>query len=628
MNKTISMEKRIREFPANPGVYLMKNKAGGVIYIGKAKNLRNRVRSYFSKIDDSRYLIKFLLSKVEDVDCIITDTEKEALILENNLIKKHKPRYNVNLKDDKTYFSLKLTMGNRFPRLSLVRKIRKDDAKYFGPYSSGNAVKDTLKTISKTFRLRTCTDSHFKNRTRPCLNYQIKRCFAPCYGLIDKEDYQRYVKEVILFLEGRDKELLKLLKKRMEDESDNLNFEEAARIRDRISSIEKTIERQKVVSNSGIDQDVFAFYREEGDMELQVMIMRGGRVLDTRSFPLIDLELQDREIISSFLKQYYDKDRFIPSRITIPMEIEDRGLVEEWFSEKKGQTVRIHVPKRGEKIDLLKMVTENAKNSFIDRHNVHSLGLKTLGDIQEKLNLKRLPRKIECFDISNISGMLAVGSMVTFKEGMPHKQGYRHFKIKTVDQADDYGMMYEVLKRRISRLSEGNDLPDLVIVDGGKGQLGVAVKALEESKRDGPDAISIAKGDGRDKIFIPHRRNPILLQRNSRAMLLLQQIRDEAHRFAITYHRKLWKKQNLRSILEDIPGVGSIRKKALLKYFGSLKGVKDASMGDLSQVSGMNAKVAKNVFDFFRNLSHDSTVTLIDPNISELNPESHRDENC
>lgn len=616
MVKAVVAEEKINRLPTNPGVYLMKNRKGNVIYIGKAKSLRNRVKSYLTKIEDSRYLIRFLLSQTEDIDYIITDTEKEALILENNLIKRHKPRYNVNLKDDKTYFSLRLNIQDEFPRLSLVRKIKKDDARYFGPYSSSCAVKDTLKMLSRIFHIRTCSDSNFKSRNRPCLSYQIKRCLAPCCRLVDWETYRKYVREATLFLEGKNQELLRLLRKSMKHESDNLNFEEAARVRDHISSIEKTIERQKVVSILDIDQDVFAFYREGSVVEFQVMIMRGGRVLDTQAFSLTNLRLPDNEVMSSFLKQYYGEDRFtpldsipsgsnhltglIPSEITIPIEIEDRKLLEEWFSEKKGRKIKIHVPKKGEKFKLLKMVKENAKNSFMDRQSEKGFNLEMLEEIQKRLHLKKLPGKIECFDISNISGKLAVGSMVTFKEGMAYKDGYRHFKIKTVDQADDYGMMYEVIKRRYSRVSENNEMPDLIMVDGGKGQLNVAVRVLKELKRDNMDAISLAKGGDREKIFIPHRRDPIVLQKNSRALLLLQQIRDEAHRFALNHHQKLRKRQNLRSILEDIPWVGLVRKKALLKHFGSLESIKNASIKDLSTVPGMNIKAAENVSEFFR----------------------------
>lgn len=628
MVKALTGEEKINRLPASPGVYFMKDRKGNVIYIGKAKSLRNRVKSYFTKIEDSRYLMRFLLSQVEDIDCIITDTEKEALILENNLIKKHRPRYNVNLKDDKTYYSLRISLQDKFPKLSLVRKIKKDRANYFGPYSSSYAVKDTLKMVSRIFHIRSCSDSNFKSRSRPCLNYQIKRCFAPCSGLIDSETYQKYVREAALFLEGKNQELLRLLRNSMKRESHNLNFEEAARIRDHISSIGKTIERQKVVSNLGTDQDIIAFYREGNAIELQLMIMRGGRILDTHAFSLNNLRLPDNEVMSSFLKQYYNEDRFTtlesissdsnhligrehitgftPSEIIIPIEIEDRKLLEEWFSEKNGRKIKIHVPKKGGKLKLLKMVMENAKNSFMDKQSDKGFNLGTLKEMQKRLHLKRLPRKIECFDISNISGKLAVGSMVTFKEGMVYKDGYRRFKIKTVDQADDYGMMYEVIKRRYSRrVSENNDLPNLIMVDGGKGQLNVAMRVLKELKRNNMDAISLAKGGDREKIFIPYRRDPIILQKSSKTLLFLQQMRDEAHRFALTYHQKLRRKQNLRSMLEDIPGVGLVRKKALLKHFGSLRGIKDASINDLTTIQGMNIKAAENVFEFFQSFPYD-----------------------
>ena len=626
MDTLAGMEEKIMRLPVRPGVYIMKDGQGDAIYIGKAKNLRNRVRSYFNRADDSRYLIRFLKNQVADIDCIITDTEKEALILENSLIKKHKPLYNVNLKDDKTYFSLRLKIDDRFPRLSMVRKIKKDGASYFGPYSSSNALKDTVKMISKTFLIRTCTDSFFNNRIRPCLLYQIKRCSAPCCGLIDEENYTKCVKEVVLFLEGRKQELFKLLLSRMKEESDSLNFEEAARIRDQISSIEKTIEKQKMVSFSKIDRDVFAFHRDNGVMELLVMIMRGGVFVGTQSFTLTKLELTNQDVLSSFLKQYYDEDRFIPQEILIPAEIEDRELVEEWFSEKKGKKVKIHIPQKGEKFRLIKMVTENAKNSFLERQLVRNVEQETLEEIQKSLSLKRFPLKIECFDISNISGILAVGSMVSFREGRPEKQGYRHFKIKTVDQADDCKMMYEVVKRRYSGLSSAEDLPDLVIVDGGKGQLNAVMRVFKELKIDHLDAAGLAKGEDRDKVFIPRRRDPILFKKNSKALFLLQQIRDEAHRFAITYHQKLRKRQSTRSILDDIPGVGSVRKKALLKHFGSLKKIKEAQTDELREVSGINKEVAQNIFDFFRNLPKEPVFISKGLNTFEPSPWSHQEE--
>jgi excinuclease ABC subunit C len=622
-DRRIDALEKIKRMTTRPGVYLMKDTKGDIIYIGKAKNLRSRVKSYFGKIEDSRYAIRFLLSQIEDIDCIITDTEKEALILENSLIKKHKPRYNVNLKDDKTYFSLRLSIKDRFPKLSLVRKIKKDGARYFGPYSSGYAVKDTLKTISQIFCIRTCNDSNFNNRIRPCLNHQIKRCLAPCSGMIDEESYQKHVREVILFLVGRNRELLRLLRKRMKEESDDLNFEDAARIRDRIFSIEKTIERQKVVSHAGTDQDVFAFYREAKEIEIQVMIIRKGRVLQTLPFFMSGLNLPDREIVSSFLKQYYSEDRFthlgiipaknssetekernvgfIPSEIIIPFDIEDMKVMEEWLSERRGIRVRIHIPKRGNKLDLLRMVMENAKNSFLKRQSIQEPDLKTLEEIRARLHLKRLPKKIECFDISNISGRLAVGSMVVFQDGRPNKRDYRRYKIRNVDHADDYGMMYEVLKRRQGRVSSIDDLPDLVMVDGGRGQLNIVMKVLKELKRDSIDVISLAKGGEREKVFAPHWDSPVILQKRSKAFLLLQQIRDEAHRFALTYHQNLRKKQNMRSILDEIPGVGNLRKKALLRNFGGLKRIKGASIDELSQIPGMNTRVARDIYEFFQN---------------------------
>lgn len=441
--------------------------------------------------------------------------------------------------------------------------------------------------------------------------------------MIDEEGYQKDVREIILFLEGRNRELLRLLKKRMREESDNLNFEEAARIRDQIFSIEKTIETQKVVLHLGIDQDVFAFYREGREIEIQTMIIRRGRVLQTLPFFISGLALPDTEVVSSFLKQYYREDRFIhlgiveaksspeaekesnagfiPAEIIIPFEIEDMRVMEEWLSEKKGKKVRVHAPKRGNKRDLLKMVMENAKNSFFKRQSMQEPDHKTLEEVRTRLKLKRLPKKIECFDISNISGRLAVGSMVVFHDGRPKKREYRRYKIRDVDHADDYGMIYEVLKRRQDRMSSVDDLPDLVMVDGGRGQLNIVMKVLKELKRESIDVISLAKGEKKEKVFSPHWKGPLVLQKRSRVLLLLQQIRDEAHRFALAYHQKLRKKQNLQSILDEIPGVGHIRKKALLRHFGGLKRIKEASIDELSQIPGINTRVASDIYEFFQN---------------------------
>ena len=605
------MLKDIQNLPNLPGVYLMLNKQGSVIYVGKAKDLRKRVKSYFNSAGDSRVLNKFLLPRVKKVDYLVTDTEKEALILENNLIKKYKPRYNIDLKDDKTHLSLKFTIRDKFPKLLLVRKIKKDGSQYFGPYSSSQAVKDTLKSIHYLFPLRTCRDTNFKNRTRPCLNYQIGRCLAPCAGKLKEEEYRKYVNGVTLFLKGRNNELLRFLKKMMKQESEQLKFEEAARIRDRISSIEKTVEKQKIVSHATVDQDIFGIYRQGDVAGAALLFIREGRLLDSKTFYFSSLTQTDGEILSSFLHQFYGNEVFIPREVIIPLDIEDKEATDEWLREKKGGKVSVLVPKRGGKLSLVKMAETNARHYFKVRQERHICNLEILEEIKKRLGLRKLPLRIACADISNFKGDMATGSVVSFFEGEPNKERYRHFRINTIAGMDDYGMMHELLSRYTSKLTP-DTLPQLLIIDGGKGHLNVALSVLKNQKIEEIDVVALAKGEKEGKIlrnrqkiredrfFLPGRKNPLLFPNNSPAFFLLQRIRDESHRFAINYHKKLLSRKSFKSRLDDIAGIGPIKKKELIRHFGSVRKIRNASIEEIAKVPKVSRKDVKMINIFFQ----------------------------
>lgn len=603
----------VEKMPAEPGVYLMKSRSGQVVYVGKAKNLRNRLRSYLRGSGDGRERIKFLIPRVEEIDFIATDTEKEALILENNLIKKHKPRYNVNFRDDKTYVSLRINLKEQWPRLSLVRQRRKDGSLYFGPYSSAHAVRETIRTIHRIFPIRSCSDNVFRNRTRPCLYHEIGRCVAPCVeGYTTKEAYSELVGQVVMLLQGRSEELIDVLRQRMLRESEMLNFEEAGRIYERILAVEKTVERQKVTSAHLADNDLFGFHREGDKVEIARLTVRGGKLIGGKNDSFSKQFLPDGEILASYLNQFYSADNYIPDEILIPIEVEEAAALEDYLSERRGKRVKIYSPKRGEKRELLEMAAKNAELAFKKDHDTARVDESVIEELQKKLRLKKLPRTIECFDISDIKGKMAVGSMVKFSMGAPDKEGYKRFKIRTVSGSDDYAMMYEVLHRHYRRAINEGELPDLIMVDGGKGQLNVALAALKELGVDGPDIVSIAKpgavdlkglkgrGKSDEKIYLPGRKNPVIFGSSSAALFLLKRVRDESHRFAITYHKLLRKKEELHSALEDIQGVGRKRREALLKHFGSIKKIADATVEELMACPEVTKAVAQRIAAFFK----------------------------
>ena len=666
------IEEKVPSLPSGPGVYIMKGADDAVLYVGKAKNLRARVRSYVGSARRDNLKVGFLVSKVMDLDYIVTQTEKEAFLLENTLIKKHRPRYNINLKDDKTYLHILLDRNHPFPRFVSVRRPGKPKSgqHVFGPYSSALAVKDTLRQIHRLYPLRTCKDREFGARKRPCIQAQMGRCSGACVGAMTEEAYREMVDQALLILQGRSEELLRQQERKMKEAAEAMQFEEAAQIRDRIQAIRLTMEQQRVVDARGADRDVVGRFREGGFAALALLEIRCGNLVERKSFFFPESVSTFPELLRSFLFQYYTRaERVIPPEVLLPVDPEDRETLEDLLSEVRGAPFSIRVPKRGEKRRLVELADVNAK-SLCEEHERKSLGrVSALEEIKKKLGMPDPPGKIECFDLSNLRGEHAVGSCVAFRNGLPFKKGYRRYKIRTAGGMDDYGMMYEVLRRRIERGIKEDDLPDLLLIDGGKGHLGIAGRVLKdlgtlnlrtaaiakvrkrqhgkkevvlagsedfssgtESGADqvGPeedtagetgskggrsaglmeasenDSDQNGKGEGlpadheTDRIFVPGRTNPLGFTAYSSGLRMLQQIRDEAHRFALTYHRRLRSRELKRSELDGIPGIGPKRKKALLKTLGDLERVRSASVEDLSKIPGMSDKAARAVWEHFR----------------------------
>jgi len=605
------LDEKIDRLPTNPGVYLFKDHEGSVLYVGKAGNLKNRVSSYFQKADGKDAKTLTMLERVADIDTFITDTEKEALILENNLIKEYRPRYNVKLRDDKNYPCLRLSIEDEFPTLCIVRQIKKDRSVYFGPYPSATSLRETLKLIRRLFPIRTCFDTKFTHRLRPCINYEMGRCTGPCCGKIEPVQYREMVHQVRMFLEGKNEALLDTLKKKMEEASEQLAFETAAKVRDQIAHIEKVLERQKIVSKDFIDQDVIGLHRQDHTVVIHPLFIRAGKLLGGKGFTFPSTRIPEEEVLDSFLRQYYRQGKFIPDQVLIPIRMTDQTLLEEWLAELKGKKVRILVPERGEKKHLLGMACENAEKFLTTGAEIEKDRRRLLNALKEELHLARIPSRIEAFDISNIQGRYAVGSMVVFEHGEAVNERYRHFRIKSIEGADDYGMMYEVLLRRYKKALEEDDLPDLVLVDGGRGQLNIAQEVLKELDIRGIDLIGLAKErraeesrlkgimKSEEKVFHPQFKEPLILEKRSPLIHFLDQIRDEAHRFAITYHKKMRGKETIRSALGEISGIGGIRQKELLRFFGSVEKIKDATLEELARVPRMNLKSAQRVYSFF-----------------------------
>ncbi|MDM8543218.1 excinuclease ABC subunit UvrC [Desulfococcaceae bacterium HSG9] len=601
---TENLQVELTGVSSKPGVYLMKGDAAQVIYVGKAANLKKRVSSYFQRQIHTDLKTGLLVKKIKTFETIVTGTEQEALILEANLIKKYRPRYNVILKDGKRFPSLCISIKEPYPNLTLTRKIKKNGSLYFGPFASPGAVYQTLKIINKTFKLRKCQNQKLKNRQRPCLNYQMDACLAPCCLPVDRDAYLKIVKEVILFLKGRTPALIKKIKREMSASADSQDYEQAAQLRDRMFALERILEKQVVVSSDLKDRDIIGLARSGDYAMITLLFVRGGKLLGKRNFEFSQILSADAEMIGSFMRQYYEKTPFIPSEILTPVLVEDAALSQARFQELKGKKVCIRFPQRGEKVKLVEMAQSNADNALKAMLDAIAADTDLLIRLRDRLGMTKIPWRIECFDNSNIAGTDPVAGMVVFEKGKPLKTAYRKYKIKSVEGPDDYASMAEVLQRRYGKgpkAKKSEPFPDLLMVDGGKGQLNIAVAIIRELGLGGAfNLIGIAKkdekrGEIQDKIYKPGRRNPVNLGKEKDILFLLQRIRDESHRFAITFHRKRRKHTFKRSVLDDIPGIGPKRKKTLLKHFKSIQKIKKASIDQLSALPGMNRKAAQAV---------------------------------
>ncbi len=597
------IEDKLKTLPEKPGVYLMKDEKGKIIYVGKAKSLKSRVSSYFRKNKHDSAKTRILVKKIEDLEYILTDTEAEALILENNLIKKNKPKYNIDLKDDKTYPFIKITR-EEFPRVMVTRNIIKDGSQYFGPYTSAGALKETVELLKRLFPFRSCNKTMFNNK-KPCLNYHIKKCYAPCAGKISQTEYMELINNIESFLRGHKNEVERNLVKEMEKAAENLEFEKAARIRDKVAAVRHVMEKQKIVSGKDEDQDVIGLFIKGKHVVFQVFFIRNGIIVGRDNFHVISaIEEPQEKVLEDFLKTYYINKPKLPKNILIPFKVEDQELIENILGEEVKYKVKLHVPIKGKNKDLINMVTENARNYMenivIKKEEAEKEALK---ELQERLELKKIPERIECYDISNIQGSDNVASMVVFCGGSPDKKSYRKFKIKSFTGPDDFRAMNEVLERRLDEGLKGNEkflpFPDLIVIDGGKGQLSSALKALDSKGLTDKIAIaSLAKKE--ELIYLPGKSQPVVLDRRGQGLYLVQRIRDEAHRFAITFHRSLRTKRNLESILDDIQGIGEKRKKILLKKFGSVQNILKAELVELYEVQEIPKNVLEKVYNYLK----------------------------
>ncbi len=653
------LEETLGRLPDEPGVYVMRDRQGHVIYVGKARRLKARVRQYFNG-HDTRAFVPLLATIVGDIETVVTANNKEALLLENNLIKENRPRFNVKLRDDSNYLVIRLDPKQTWPRLEMVRKIRQDGAQHFGPYHSASSARATLRVVNRHFQLRTCTDYVLERRTRPCLQYQIDRCPAPCVYEVDEASYAAQVQDVGLFLSGRHRELTDGLKARMKEAADELQFEVAARVRDQLQAIETTLTSQQVVGTATLDQDAIGMYREGGQVEFTVMHLRQGKLLGSQAFSAKGLEHPDSEVLADFISGYYAKAPLLPDEVLLPAPIaeDDAAPLAAVLRERKGKKVTLLTPERGDRRKLTRLAERNAGSNFVTRRNRREDSDAALGRLQQRLGLSKLPRVIECYDVSHIQGSDTVASMVVFVDGMADKSRYRSFKVKGLGtgdgearlaqgafQNDDFTSMYEVLGRRFRRALSDSEgawaMPDLVVIDGGKGQLsrvvaamqdlGVtvgaegidvvalakerkhalgqgrsAMKKLRERRDDGDERgyedLAIAAGDGEvevrpERVFIPGVKDPIRLRPGSSERYLMERVRDEAHRFAITHHRKRRGKRALRSVLDGIPGVGPALKKAMVKHFGSIAAIRSADAERLAEVKGIGPALARRIAD-------------------------------
>jgi len=590
---------KLEHLPEKPGVYLMKGKGGEILYIGKANVLADRVRSYFQKGADLTPKNRLLVSHVTDVETMVTRSELEALILENNLIKRHRPRFNVILRDDKNYPYLRLPIKEAFPRFTIVRKVQNDGALYYGPYVPAGALRETLRVIRKVFPLATCEIEIDGKAERPCIEYEIKRCMAPCVGYQTSKEYHEIVKQARMFLEGRDTELLESYRAQMESAAEREDFEEAARIRDRIFKIERTLERQRVAQAELVDQDVVGLARDGAAADIQMLFVRGGLLVGRKDFHWGQVQdTPDEELARSVIEQFYNKEVLPPKQVLLPIALPEADLISRWLSERKGEKVQVLAPERGTKHHLVQLAEENAAAALKDHLRDEATERAAVEELQKLLHLKQAPARIEGFDISNIQGNQGVASMVVWEAGGAKKSEYRKFRIKTVEGADDFASMREVVLRHYSGVKEDQrPLPDLILIDGGIGQLGAAMDALRELGLSRIDIVALAKakGEKEERVFLPGRKNPVILRPSSPATHLLQRIRDESHRFAITYHRKLRSRALLSSKLDEIAGVGPAKRRDLLRYFGSVEALAAASEADLQRVGGVGPRTAREI---------------------------------
>ncbi|MED5262595.1 MAG: excinuclease ABC subunit UvrC [Myxococcota bacterium] len=612
----MKLEAQVEALPSEPGVYLFKGANGRVLYVGKAQKLKSRVRQYLAG-SDGRPRVPALMERVEDVDVLVTATVKDALLLENELIKRHKPPFNVRLRDDKQYLGLRLDPSEEWPRVTSVRRRRRDGAWYFGPYTSSVALKEVLSNLHRIFPLRSCRDAVFRDyrrRGRPCIEYEMKRCVAPCVDLAEADHYRNLVEGTRLFLRGRGEDLIRELRAGMEEASAAEEFEEAARLRNRIAAVEATVEEQQIVSGAGGDRDVFGLAREGGEAEMQVLHVRDGRVVGAEGFAFSNVKLGDADVMSSFLGQYYGGggDREIPRELLLSSVPDDGDGIETGLAEKAGRGVKLRRPERGSPRRLMELAARNADLALARRLAAKESVEALLEEIREACSLSETPRRIECYDVSNFQGSLAVASRVVFQDGEPRKSEYRKYRIREAMGGDDYDCLREVLRRRVSRV-KSQPLPDLLMVDGGRGQVAVAEAVFRDAglevelmgiakERDNESPGSRVRRSGglkAERLYRPGRSNPILLPASSRGLLLLQRVRDESHRFAISFQRQLRSKLGLASVLEEIPGIGPGKRRALLKHLGSMQAVRGADAETLAAVPGLSRRDAEILRLFF-----------------------------
>jgi excinuclease ABC subunit C len=605
--KTKRLKEKLKTLPHEPGVYLMRDKAGNIIYIGKAKNLRIRLKTYFAGTKDERALMPFLTQDIADIETVVGGNEKEALILENELIKRHKPRYNIKLKEGGTFVYLRLDLDPTYPRLEVTRRVKADGARYFGPYPAARALRETLRVMNRYFKLRTCSDHDPARHKRPCLLCQISTFPESSVYDIPSEEYHRHVKDAVSFLQGKKPELLDSLRQRMEQASGDLNFEEAARLRNQIEAIKRTLEPQTVIFDIDTDADVLGCYRMSNYLAVYLVFLRHGRVIGGRalSFEAAE-ELSEKKRLASFLNLYYSREHFVPDEIWLPFDIEDRKALEEVLSERKDAKVRLVVPKTKDKRALLMTSQRNARLALFQSRKSDRQTIATLINLQTQLGLEHIPRYMECFDVSHFKGDAIVAAKSAMKDGKPDKTRYRRFNIQSVTIGDDYAAIHEAVLRRLRHGMDEKDLPDLIVLDGGKGQLEAALRAIRQLNISGIDTIALAKDrdkkrkDGVEYIYLPGKKEAVTLKPSSAEQLMLMQLRDEAHRFAITYQQKLLLRTTITSDLDRIPGIGKKRRRSLLRRFGSIKRIAAASVDEISQIEGIGKQSARKIISFLK----------------------------